>query len=411
MTRQEIEVMLLCLACQEPVSFRGHLAKLEADLFSAERRVLFEAVCRIPQNSIDVMAVLSNLKGMRPERYGGPDAVGMLFSKHVAVKPGNIPLLIDSLYEMNAMETCREVAMNLLSVREGDNIFAQMESARIDLLPKVMNTERSSDLIFEEMLSPEQQKSGIRTYIGALDEFLKYLEPGDMVVLAGSPSMGKTSVALNIWVRNVLAGVPSGIFSLEMRDTKLMRRVTSMETMIESSLIREGQLTADMAARIARFKSQMKEQRFFINHTDKLASKIVNIMRAKANEGFRLFMVDYLQLMKNPSAQSREQEVAQMSGMLKEVAMETGTVVFALSQLSREHTKRGNPRPQMSDLRESGAIEQDADIIIFPFRPSYFNFGGAQEEEEQMELIIGKGRDTGTATVFSQWNGRYTRVT
>jgi replicative DNA helicase len=414
MTRQEIEEHLLFLMVQEPVQMRSYVGALAPALFTNERRLLFETVSVILPSDMDRLVVEASLKALNPALYGGNLMLDKMFSKKVVFKASRVQTLIDQLFEENARDMCKNVAYDLLQVHSDPsaNVFAEMESARIKLIPQVNgSSERDNRSIFDDMLSVQRAKQFVYSHIKPLDDFMKGWEPGELIVLAGSPSMGKTSVALHIFTENVLQGVPVGFFSLEMTDVALMQRVAGMKLCIENSVIRSRALDDVGKRRMRDLEELFAKQRYFINYKERSCSRIVNIMRARAHEGYKLFIVDYLQLMNGTDKNGREQEISQMSRMLKEVAAELDIVVVELSQLSREHTKRTNKRPQLSDLRESGAIEQDADAVIFPYRPAYFNFEHAiSSEHESMELIVAKGRHTGTGTVHVSWEGKYTKI-
>jgi replicative DNA helicase len=199
------------------------------------------------------------------------------------------------------------------------------------------------------------------------------------------------------------------MYSLEMNDVQLMQRVISSLLKIDNRLLRELNLTPEHLEAIEKFKRYLRTKKHFIDYKSRSVTQIIQSMRAAVDDGYKGFVVDYLQLMTCASKNSREQEVAGMTRALKEAAAELDVPIVLLSQLSREHTKRADTRPRMNDLRESGAIEQDADIIIFPYRPSYFHTDG-QKVLEEMELIVAKGRSTGTTTVHCQWDGRYTSI-
>jgi replicative DNA helicase len=414
MTRQDIEEYLLLLMAQEPVSMSRNTSLLSCELFSEERRLLFEALSVIQPTDMDVVVVQSALKNVNPATYGGTMMLDRLFTKSVVFKQSKVASLIDSLYEENARDRCKDVAYGLLEVRNDPsaNVFAAMDAARMELIPRVSgSTERSTDDIFSDILSKERAKSFVLSHITNLDNHMKGWEPGEVIVLAGSPSMGKTSVALHVFAENVLTDVPVGFFSLEMTDTMLMQRVASMKLEIENTLLRSRNLDDVQLRRMEDLKKLFKSKRFFINYKERQCSRIINIMRSRVAEGYKLFIVDYLQLMTQPNKNGREQEIATMSRMLKEAAAELDCVIMPLSQLSREHTKRADKRPQLSDLRESGSIEQDADAVIFPYRSNYFNFNTTISSDfEPIEFIIAKGRSTGTGTVHAQWEGKYTKI-
>jgi len=256
--------------------------------------------------------------------------------------------------------------------------------------------------VIEKRFKQKGLVSGVPTGFQRLDTLTTGLQPGDLVIIAGRPSMGKTAFALNIAAHAAMEGkIPVAVFSLEMSKEQLGLRLLSSEAKVSGSKIRSG------------FLSQNQDWPALTNAADKLYSAPIYIddtpaisvleMRAKArrikaDKGLGLVLVDYLQLMRGrrDSFDSREQEISDISRSLKALAKELDLPVVALSQLNRKVEDRPNKRPQLSDLRESGAIEQDADVIAFIYRERVYN---KEAEENIAEIIIGKQRNGPTGTV------------
>ena len=254
--------------------------------------------------------------------------------------------------------------------------------------------------------------TGTPTGFVDLDSMTAGLQPGDLLIVAGRPAMGKTTLALNMATNAATMGQCSvALFSLEMPTTQLVTRMLASEARVESSGMRTGHLTDDDLHRILSSVKTMRSWPVYIDDTPNLTvmearAKCRRLASDKGIPPLGLVIVDYLQLMKGSGAiRSREQEISEISRNLKALAKEIKVPVMALSQLNRSLESRPNKRPIMSDLRESGAIEQDADVIMFVYRDEVYNED--TPEKGIAEVIIGKHRNgpTGTCRLkfFKQW--------
>jgi len=260
-----------------------------------------------------------------------------------------------------------------------------------------------------EKISSGEIGSGIETGLTDIDSILVGLQPSDLIILAGRPSMGKTALAMSIIKRIGLNQIPSGVFSLEMSNRQLGTRMLSDHSRVNSSVLRSGYMTDNAWQSLTRAIGELSDIPVFIDdtpalHVRELRSR-ARIMKRKHD--IQLIMIDYLQLMKG-DGQSREQEVSNISGSLKAMAKELNIPVIALSQLNRTLESRSDKRPQLSDLRESGAIEQDADVIMFIYRDEVYNRGSDNPMKGIAEVIIGKQRNGPTGTAEIQWNEKTT---
>ncbi len=243
--------------------------------------------------------------------------------------------------------------------------------------------------------------TGIPTGFEKLDDMTSGLQRSDLVVLAARPSMGKTAIALNMAITAAAQGVPMGFFSLEMSAEQLTLRLLSTESAIAHQSIRNATITSDEWIELTNVAAQLGEHKLFIDDTAGL-----NIMelrtrarRLKIDHDIQFLVIDYLQLLTSPRKhENRHQEVSEISRSLKALAKELNIPILALSQLSRAVDSRVDKRPMLSDLRESGAIEQDSDVIMFLYRDIVYNPDA--ENPALSELIIGKQRNGPTGTVF-----------
>jgi replicative DNA helicase len=243
--------------------------------------------------------------------------------------------------------------------------------------------------------------TGIPSGYRKLDQLTSGFQKSDLIVLAARPSMGKTAIALNIAVNAALQGFAVGIFSLEMSAEQLTLRLLSTESGIPYQHIRNASISSEEWIELTNVATRLAERNLFIDDTALLTIMDVRAKarKLKAEQKLDLLIVDYLQLIQSSSRhENRHQEVSEISRSLKALAKELNIPVIALSQLSRAVDSRMDKRPILSDLRESGAIEQDADIIMFLYRDVVYN--PETENPSSAELILGKQRNGPTGTVF-----------
>lgn len=253
--------------------------------------------------------------------------------------------------------------------------------------------------------------TGVPTGFVDLDYKTAGLQPSDLVLVAARPSMGKTAFALNVIQGAAIKHKKSvAVFSLEMSKDQLVSRMLCAEAMVDSQKARTGALEKEDWDRLARAIPNIASSNIFIDDTPG-----INVMemrakcrRLKLEKGLDLIMIDYLQLMSgNGKNDSRQQEISEISRSLKALAREMSAPVIALSQLSRACETRADHRPMLSDLRESGAIEQDADVVMFLYRDEYYH--PDTEKKNVGEVIIAKQRNGPTGTVELIWLGQYTK--
>ncbi|MGZ5849579.1 MAG: replicative DNA helicase [Methyloceanibacter sp.] len=283
--------------------------------------------------------------------------------------------------------------------------------------------------------------SGLATGFADLDHRMGGLQPSDLIIVAGRPSMGKTALATNIAYHvarnhrgeqdseNTLDGAVVGFFSLEMSAEQLATRIISEQAYLPSERIRRGRIESDEFDRIVEVSQELQHLPLYIDQTGGItvAQLAARARRLKRQRGVGLIVVDYLQLLSGSSkraAEGRVQEVSEITTGLKALAKELHVPVLALSQLSRQVENREDKRPQLADLRESGSIEQDADVVLFVFREEYYverrqpreNTEEHKQWQQEMEavtgkadVIIGKQRHGPTGTVTLQFTPEYTR--
>jgi replicative DNA helicase len=271
---------------------------------------------------------------------------------------------------------------------------------------------KSSFKTLEKLYEKKELITGVPSGFHELDQKTAGFQPSDLIIVAGRPSMGKTAFCLNIaQYAAVEKKVPVAIFSLEMSKEQLVIRLLCSEAQVEGTRLRTGYLMESDWPRLTHAAGTLSEAPIFIDDT---AALTVLEMRAKARRlnadfGLGLIVIDYLQLMKGRNrAESRQQEISDISRSLKGLAKELTIPVIAVSQLSRKTEERQGNRPQLSDLRESGAIEQDADVILFIYRDEVYNRAEDNPNRGKAEVIIGKQRNGPTGKVDLAFLDKFT---
>ena len=399
--------------------------------FREAHRRLFRAMTRLSERG-DVIDVITLSEELR--KTGELDAAGGL--PYLAELLDAVPTAANIEYHARIV---REKALlrNLIEaastiIRE---VYDQGERSVEEVLDEAeqrvfqvsQSHERGGFVRIKEILWPtfehiehlQESKSGITgvpTGFPDLDRMTTGFQNGDLCIVAARPSMGKTSWVLNVAQNAAIEhSIPVAIFSLEMSKEQLVQRLLCSEGRVDSQRLRRGLLSSDEYQRLAAAAGHLNTASIWI---DDSPGNTVLEMRAKARRlmaesKFGLLIVDYMQLMtSHRSSESRTQEVSEISRGLKALARELEVPVIALSQLSRAPEQRTDRRPQLSDLRESGSIEQDADLVMFLYRPEYY-FGPTDKDgnslEGKVELNVGKQRNGPTGTVDLFFHKAYTR--
>ena len=308
------------------------------------------------------------------------------------------------------------------SYNDGDDVFETMDSlvTQIDAIHSDVN--RMQYKSFCDMLEDKeaairlayetkQYSTGVKTGLDDIDRITLGFQRSDLIILAARPSMGKTALAIDIARKQAQSGYSIGFFSLEMSTTQLLDRIISAELEIPLEQVRKGGLTQSQWDLFYRAKNAMQEYRLHIS--DKGGLTINEICATAKNWklkfGLDAIYIDYLQLVSNrdlAKGSNREQEISSISRRLKQLAKELNVPIIALSQLSRACESRTDKHPMLSDLRESGAIEQDADIVMFPFRPNYYV---DTQDERLCEIDFAKNRNGKTGMVEVDFSGEFQR--
>jgi replicative DNA helicase len=287
-----------------------------------------------------------------------------------------------------------------ISQNRGISSFAEIKDVLIDVLNHL-----------EERSMNRGSLTGLTTGYDDLDRMTSGLQRSDLILLAARPSMGKTALALNIAMNAVKTGASVALFSLEMSKEQYAQRIISTESMVDSSKLRTGNLDDEDWTRLISTMSTISNYKVFVDDTPAISlfELVSKCRRLKIEKGLDLIIVDYLQLMSDGiNTTNRQQEISNISRGLKALAREMDCPVMALSQLSRAPELRQDHRPILSDLRESGAIEQDADVVLMLYRDDYY-YKEESEKKGITDVIIAKQRNGPVGTLELAWIDQYTK--
>lgn len=302
--------------------------------------------------------------------------------------------------------------INVILDKAEKGIFDVMQNRNTDSFSSIMDVAYDTFANIEKIYNSTEKITGISTGFTDFDAKTAGLQKSDLILIAARPSMGKTAFVLNVaQYAAVKNNVPVAIFSLEMSKEQLVNRMLCAQSLVDAQKVRTGELTAEDWSKLVDGMGILSEAPIYIDDTPGITAMDIRAKcrRLKLEKGLGLVVIDYLQLMSGSGrSDSRQQEISEISRSLKAVAREIEAPVIALSQLSRACESRSDHRPMLSDLRESGAIEQDADLVAFLYRDEYY-FPEKTENKNKAELIIAKQRNGPTGTVNLTWLGQYTK--
>ena len=396
------------------------------DFYRPAHQSIFEAVLALfdGDQAIDAITVSDWLRRNGAlERVGGISALNDLMDSVPATS--NIGYYVDIVDDTAARRRLLRAGSEVgaLAMRSEEPIDEILNAAESEVF-KVADRRVGEGLTrlgpmlqdtlekIEEMGTRGGDITGVPTGFRDLDKKLAGLHPANLVVIAARPGMGKSSLAINIAQHVAEQGDPVALFTLEMSREEVVQRILSSMASVDSHRLRTGQLTPEMWQRVARESSRLYEMPFFV---DDSADLTVTAIRAKCrrlkrkHKNIGLVVVDYMQLMQGPTrSENRQQEIAEISRSLKNLARELEVPVIAVSQLNRQLEQRENKRPRLGDLRESGAIEQDADVVLFIYRDEAYDTNNA-ETRGLAEVNIAKHRAGATGTMMMTFAAEFTR--
>lgn len=398
------------------------------DFYQVEHRHIFEALARLhaADQTVDALTVANQLTiaGVL-DKCGGMGYLIQLQADH-ATSAG----LLDHsgiVHERSMLRRLKQLGQSVARACSGaklpqaSELVEQLEAGLTGIQNDAGQNSYSTlaDLVpgFVDELDKASQSgsaiTGISTGYPELDRKLAGLQRSDLIIIAGRPSMGKTTLAINIAENAALrGGISIGVFSMEMSKDQLFKRMVSSVGGIDSQRMRSGQLLDSEWPKVTAATTELRKAKILIDDTGGLTPSELRsrARRMKRDADIDLIVIDYLQLMSGDSkADTRTNEVSEISRQLKKLAKELNVPVIALSQLNRSVEQRFDKRPVMGDLRESGAIEQDADVILLIYRDEVYN--PESPAKGVAEIIIGKQRNGPLGTVLLQFQGEYTRFT
>ena len=404
-----------------------------SDFYRNDHRIIFTHISKLIDNNdpADIVTVAESLEqNAELTKVGGVAYLGLVAENTPTAS--NISGYAKIVRERSIMRNLVEVGSDIVESafspqgKDAQQLLDESES-KIFQIADAGTSEKLGFIDIKELLPKAAQRiddlyqlddpngvTGVPSGYSDLDQKTAGLQPGDLIIIAGRPSMGKTSLALNIAEHvGMEVGLPVAIFSMEMGAAQLTMRLLGSVGKLDQHKMRIGQLEDEDWPKLTNALGVLNEAPIFIDEGSALNSYEV---RARARRLFRqqgklgLIVIDYIQLMSSANEQSNENratEVSEISRSLKALAKELNVPVVALSQLNRSVESRVDKRPMMSDLRESGAIEQDADVIMFIYRDEVYNPETA--EKGVAEIILSKQRNGPTGTVKLTFLGQYTR--
>ena len=400
-----------------------------ASFFDRRHQLLFEQLVEMSQSNrpMDALTIQEWLKERELLDKVGGDSY-LLELQESTLVPAHIEFYSDIVLEKSICRTLIERSAETIdaayrSESEAALLIAEAETALFELsghghekIPAWKESIRSAFVEIENT-DPNQLMSGVTTGYVGLNKKLGGLNKTDMVVLAARPAMGKTSLALNI-AENAALGVhgkpvPVAVFSLEMSREQLVRRMLFSHAKLSSERLRGRKLTNDEHARLTRAVDTLEKAEIYIDDTPGLEAVELRsrARRLKSRHQIELIVVDYLQLMNygKYARDGRQRETMAISGAMKAMAKELEVPVVVISQLSRATEGRGDNIPKLSDLRDSGAIEQDADVVMLLYRPSYYQQGDERNVDNLALVDVAKFRHGSTGQVRMSFQHEYTR--
>lgn len=397
--------------------------------FDRRHQTLFEQMVDMSQANVamDAITIFEWLKKNNAlEKVGGPEYLVQL--QDSTLVPAHVEFYCDTvlekyLYRRLIDHSCNVIDAAYKGEEEAPLLVSQAEASLFELgnhgsdsIPDWRDSVRHAFTEIEN-IDPNNVISGVTTGYKGLNERLRGLAKTDMIVLAARPAMGKTSLALNIAENAALGklsdhGVPVGVFSLEMSREQLVRRMLFSNARVSARAVQDRLTTKDHI-KLTEAVDRLQKAKIYIDDTPGLEAVELRsrARRMKSRYGIELIVIDYLQLMNYSkfAKDGRQRETMAISGAVKAMAKELDVPVIVLSQLSRATEGRGDNIPKLSDLRDSGAIEQDADVVLLLYRPSYYKHGDERNQDNLAIVDVAKFRHGETGDVKMNFIKEYTR--
>ena len=412
------------LTDQDAVSSAIETLKPE-DFYREDNKIIYEAILNIYNRAepIDIITLKAELSSMNKlEAVGGLEYIAVLPDK--VPTTANVDRYIKIVEEKSMLRHLIKTANEILNMgyeqtEDVEDVMDIAEKKIFDVMQRKSQKGYTAikDILvesfekLEELYNQKQHITGVPTGFADLDRMTAGLHGSEFILIAARPAMGKSAFALNIGAYAATrANVPVAIFSLEMSKEQVGNRILCSEALVDSNNVRTGELNDEELNKLVETSGELSQAQIYVDDTPGISVMEIRAKcrKLKLEKNIGLVIIDYLQLVQGSGkTNSREQEIAEISRSLKILAKELDVPVIALSQLSRAVEARPDHRPMLSDLRESGAIEQDADIVTFLYRDDYYNEDS--EKKNIAEVIIAKNRGGSTGTVELGWLGSYTK--
>lgn len=426
----EMERAVICAALIDPTAF-ARIADLvdETDFYDRRHGLIFEAMAKLFTKSspIDALMVSEELESTKNLEAAGGDVYLAELSNEVATGV-NAEYWAKVVRDKSALRRLIESATGVIldsyeapdateiidrTLAELFEIHSRGQTGGFQSMDKILNITHA---YLDKFHESSGELTGVGTGFPDLDEYTSGFQPGDLVVVGARPSMGKTAFSLDLALNACIQhSIPVAFFSLEMASMAIAMRLLASHARLNLHKLRSGKLSENDWQNLSIATGSLAESKLFIDDTGTLGLMEIRARarQLKQQHDIGLIFIDYLQLMKPPKANSREQEIAQISRGLKGLARELNVPVIALSQLSRAVEQRGgDKRPQLSDLRDSGAIEQDADVVMFIYRELHYKDADDEDSDpvdNTAEIIIRKQRNGPTGTVKLTFVSEYAK--
>lgn len=411
---------------KEAIVVASEIVRAE-DFYQSQYSIMFESMVELFNEGqpVDLVTLQNRLKEKAvPPEISSLDFVGELIAS--VPTSANVKYYAEIVYEKSILRKLIKVNEDIANTcyigkEKLDDIMADTEKKIFDLLQNRMTSDyvpikQVVLSVIEKIEQASKSKStvtGIATGFTDLDYRTSGMQPSDLILLAARPSMGKTAFVLNLAQNMAIKNsYTTAIFSLEMSKEQLVNRLLSMESRVDSQILRTGSLSDSDWDQVVESSGVIAKSKLIIDDTPGIS---ITELRSKCRKyklehDLKVVIIDYLQLMSGSGSKSgdnRQQEISEISRSLKALARELEVPVIALSQLSRACETRQDHRPMLSDLRESGAIEQDADVVMFLYRDDYYNKDS--EAKNVAEVIIAKQRNGPIGTVELVWLPNYSK--
>ena len=416
------QAVLACLLIDDKVLDKVFSTLATEDFYHPAHRYIYSRILKLNEKNkpVDVVTLVSSISDDKElEKAGGIDYISSLVD--IIPNSANVMSYATSVKDFSTLRALISLTSQISencydNSREVTDIVEEAEKQIFSLAEKKLKSDvqaiggliNSTFEVLEKLYRRKDQLSGIDTGFTDLNKLTNGLQNSDLIIMAGRPGMGKTAFSLNVALNaSSKADHSVAFFSLEMSSQQLVQRLLSAQAHIESNRLRSGRFSMEEWQQLATAAGGLNDLKLFIDDTPAISSMELRAKcrRLKREHGLDLVIVDYLQLMSATKGDNREQQISEISRSLKALAKELDIPIIALSQLNRGVESRPDKRPLISDLRESGAIEQDADVIIFLYRDEVYDKNTTAPG--QAEVIVAKHRNGPTDTVHLTFQKEY----